>query len=259
MKTRLTAALLCGGWLLAWLGGFGVGTPAKVHAIGERSLVDLRSLDYTGRNPALRPTAMQRLAWEVRGRTSVDTKLEPTRVRLSDPALFETPLLYWNGDQAFPPLSDPEIQGLRRFVEFGGFVIIDDAAPDQAGFDASVRRELARAFGSAALVRLPDSHVVYRSFYLVSRPVGRVQGPAYLEAVEQGGRVAVIYSRHDLAGAYERDNLGNYSLPVLPGDTAQREMAFRLGVNLVLYALCLDYKDDQVHAPFIMRRWAGRP
>jgi hypothetical protein len=26
-----------------------------------------------------------------------------------------------------------------------------------------------------------------------------------------------------------------------------------------MYALCLDYKDDQVHAPFILRRRAGRP
>ena len=26
-----------------------------------------------------------------------------------------------------------------------------------------------------------------------------------------------------------------------------------------MYALCLDYKDDQVHAPFIMRRRAGTP
>jgi len=38
----------------------------------------------------------------------------------------------------------------------------------------------------------------------------------------------------------------------------QREQAIRLSVNIVLYALCLDYKDDQVHAPFIMRR-RGNP
>ncbi len=26
------------------------------------------------------------------------------------------------------------------------------------------------------------------------------------------------------------------------------------GVNLVMYALCLDYKEDQVHIPFILQR-----
>ena len=62
---------------------------------------------------------------------------------------------------------------------------------------------------------------------------------------------------HDLAGALSRDNLGSYSFPVTPGGDAQREQAFRFAVNLVMYALCLDYKDDQVHAPFIMRRRGG--
>ena len=41
------------------------------------------------------------------------------------------------------------------------------------------------------------------------------------------------------------------------GGERQREMAFRLGINLAMYALCLDYKADQVHVPFILkkRRW----
>ena len=29
--------------------------------------------------------------------------------------------------------------------------------------------------------------------------------------------------------------------------------AFRLGVNLVLYALCLDYKTEQAHIDYILR------
>jgi hypothetical protein len=32
-----------------------------------------------------------------------------------------------------------------------------------------------------------------------------------------------------------------------------------MGLNLVMYALCLDYKTDQVHVPFIMRRRRWRP
>jgi hypothetical protein len=231
----------------------------QVRAVGERTSVEMRILSYAGGNPSPRPSAVKRLMWEVRQRTSVETKLEAERVRFSEASVFEGPLLYFSGDRAFPLFSEAEVQGFRRFVDFGGAVIIDDAAPDEGGFDSSVRREIARAFGGQALQRLPNSHVLFRSFYLVQHPVGRVDGPDYLEAVERGGRAAVVYSRHDLGGAYERDNLGNYTHPVTPGAERQREMAFRLGVNLVLYALCLDYKDDQVHAPFIMRRWAGRP
>lgn len=230
--------------------------PPPAWAIGDATDVDLRIVDYAGGDAAVRPTAMQRLAWEVRQRTSVVTKLSPTRTRLSDPRTFESPFLYWTGSTAFPPLSEAELQGLRRFVEFGGFVWIDDAAPDGEGFDASVRRDLARAFGTTALARLPSTHVIFRSFYLVQRPVGRHAGADGLEGIERGGRVAVVYSRQDIGGALERDNVGNYTYLLGGGD---REMATRLGVNFVLYALCLDYKDDQVHAPFILRRWAGRP
>jgi hypothetical protein len=232
--------------------------PGAAGAIGELTAVDIRSVEYGGGRAVPRPTAPQRLAWETRQRTSVETRLEPTRARLSDPKVFETPLLYWSGDQAFAPLSEPEVTGLKRFVEFGGSVLIDDAAPDQDGFDASIRREIERAFGAGALARLPGTHTVYRSFYLLERPVGRVPGLDHIEAVVRSGRAAVIYTRHDLGGAIERDNLGNYLHPVEPGGDSQREMAIRFGVNLIVYALCLDYKDDQVHAPFIMRRRAGQ-
>lgn len=231
---------------------------ATVQAIGEPTAIDIREVQVYGRGPA-RESATKRLSWALRQRTSVETVLESGRVRLDDPDLFESPLLYWSGSEAFPPLSEPEILGLRRFVEFGGFVLIDDAAPENSGFDQSVRRALSRAFGSGALQPLPDTHTIFRSFYLIARPRGRVQGPEQLEAIERGGRAAVVYSRHDLGGAWARDNLGNYLFPVVPGGDAQRELAFRLGVNLVMYALCLDYKDDQVHSPIIMRRRAGQP
>jgi hypothetical protein len=246
----LLAVLLAGAALSRFTG--------RARAISELTLVDIRSVDYSGGTPSPRASAPQRLAWEVRQRTSVETRLEPTRVRLDDPHVFDSPLLYMTGERAFAPLSDAEVTGLKRFVEFGGFVLIDDAAPQQGGFDASIRRELARAFGEGALGTLAATHTIYRSFYLLERPIGRVEGPDHLEAVMHGGRAAVVYSRHDLGGAWDRDNLGNYLHAVEPGGEGQRETAIRLGVNLVLYALCLDYKDDQVHAPFIMRRRAGQ-
>jgi len=235
------------------------GSSEVAHAIGETTLFDVRLVEYEGGQPAPRATAPRRLAWEVRKRTSVETRLVPTTARLDSPGIFETPFLYWTGDRSFGPLSEPEVVGLRRFVEFGGFVLIDDASADGDGFDGSVRRELARAFPSHALVTLPATHTVFRSFYLLDRPVGRVRGPQHVYAIERGDRAAVIYSRHDLGGAWARDNLGNWEYPVVPGGEPQRESAIRLGVNLVLYALCLDYKDDQVHAPFIMRRRGGGP
>ncbi|MFW6031117.1 MAG: DUF4159 domain-containing protein [Myxococcota bacterium] len=251
-------------WLLAILAAVAniVSTAAwspAARAVGEASAVDLRGVEHEGGETEPRPNARQRLAWEVRKRTSVDTRLEPTRARLDDPSLFTSPFLYWSGAEAFPPLSDAEVTGLRRFVELGGFVLIDDASPDHDGFDASIRRTLERAFPTTPLTKLPATHTIFRAFYLLERPVGRVRGPDHLWAIERADRVAVAYSRHDLGGALARDNLGTWLHTVTPGGDTQREQAARLAVNMVMYALCLDYKDDQVHAPFIMRRRGGAP
>ena len=38
------------------------------------------------------------------------------------------------------------------------------------------------------------------------------------------------------------------------GGERQREMAFRTGVNIVMYALTGNYKADQVHVPALLER-----
>lgn len=233
--------------------------PLDVSALGEASEFDVVTLTV-GRAAAVpHPTAARRLAWEIRKRTSIHTRMNPTQARLSDESIFRSPFLYWPGDGAFPPLSEAEIVGLRRFVELGGFVFIDDASPAQPGFDRSVRRALRRAFPNQGLSRIDAGHTVFRSFYLLRRPEGRVQGPDHFFGILVGDRLGVLISRHDIGGALARDNLGVFQQPVTPGGDEQRERAIRLGVNIVMYALCLDYKDDQVHAPFIMRRRGGAP
>ena len=51
-----------------------------------------------------------------------------------------------------------------------------------------------------------------------------------------------------------KDEFGQWDYDVGAGGEVTREMTFRLGVNLIMYALCLDYKDDQVHLPYILKR-----
>lgn len=248
-------------WLVVALGatlGAGVRPLADTaHALGESTRLEVVGIDTGGKEP--RPTARRRLAWELRKRTSVQPRLSAGRVRLDDPSIFQKPFLYWSGAGAFASRSDAEIIGLRRFVELGGFLFIDDAEPDDSGFDSSITQALERAFPGRRLEELPTDHTLFHSFYLIDRPVGRVEGPARLRGLRIGDRVAVVYSRHDIAGAIERDDLGTYLHAVVPGGAMQRETAIRLAVNIVLYALCLDYKDDQVHAPFIMRRRGRAP
>jgi hypothetical protein len=151
--------------------------------------------------------------------------------------------------------SDEDLGRLRRHLTMGGMLLLDSAEGRAGGgFDQSVRAMLARLLPSSPLGRLAEDHVLYRSFYLLRVPAGRVLALPYLEAVLIGGRAAVVYSQNDLGGAWARDRYGQWQYDVVPGGELQREQSFRLGVNLAMYALCLDYKSDQVHVPFIMRR-----
>ena len=106
---------------------------------------------------------------------------------------------------------------------------------------------------------IPTDHVVFKSFYLLDKPVGRLAIAPAMEGIVRDDRLVCCYVANDLGGAWARDDFGNYDFPCEPGGEKQRQLAFRMGVNLVMYALCLDYKSDQVHVPFIMKRRRWKP
>ena len=56
------------------------------------------------------------------------------------------------------------------------------------------------------------------------------------------------------AAAWAVNNEGQPLFPCVPGGEAQRERAFRFGVNLVIYALTGNYKDDQLHIQSLLDR-----
>ena len=209
-----------------------------------------------------RPTALKKLGWEIEKRTSIDVELDPAVVTPTSDTLHETPFLYLTGDKAIDLPSTAGIEALRRFLTFGGFLLVDSAEGSTDGaYDGSVRKLIEAIFPPPAkgLEVIPADHVVYKSFYLLDKPVGRLALAPAIEAVERDGRLVCAYIPNDLGGAWARDDFGNYDFPCEPGGEKQRELAFRLGVNLVMYALCLDYKSDQVHVPFIMKRRRWKP
>ncbi len=203
-------------------------------------------------------TSLTAWAQEIRLRTSIDIAGQPVGIRPEDPALFNYPLLYWGGDKAPAHLSDQAVAALRQHLSTGGMLFIDNTGRTEASqaFDQGVRHELARLFPQP-LQRVAPTHVLYRSFYRLDRPVGRRADAHELEGIRVGNQFAVLYGRNDLAGALARQAVGGYALAVIPGGETQREQAFRLGVNLVMYALCLDYKDDHTHVMHLLRTRRG--
>lgn len=242
--------------------GLALGAARQARAIGPRSRFRLGHVRTADGNWKPRDNALRRVLWETDKRTSIEVDLEPVEVSLASPTLHETPFLYLAGDREFSMPTTAEIRNLRRFLTYGGFLLIDSAEGRVDGaFDRSARRLMEAVFPrpSPGLQVIPRDHTVYKSFYLVDRPVGRLALSGAMEGIIHDDRVAALYSVNDLGGAWARDNLGSFSMQCEPGGERQREMAYRLGINIMMYALCLDYKADQVHVPFIMRRRRWRP
>lgn len=245
----------------AWLGALGgVGasmlSPAPAAAFGEEGAFHARVLSTGGRHVGqARASAPARWAWELVRRTSAPARLTASVVAADDPKLHDEPFVIWAGDGDVAPLTRAELRGLAGYLRLGGVLFVDDSAPASGAFGRSARRELARVLPDAAVVELDPKHVIYKSYYIIDRPVGRVLGPPTLAAILRGKNAQVVFSSHDLLGALARTG-ETWAFEVEPGQAEQRQHAIRLAVNLAMYVLCSDYKDDQVHAPWLMRRRA---
>jgi hypothetical protein len=223
--------------------------------MGDQSKFVVAQVQYRGGNWSPRPGACRRLMWEVVKRTSIDAGLDSVVVRPEDKAIFSRPFLYIAGDEEFDPFTEAELANLRAFLTSGGTLLGDDAgATPGQGFDKSFRLLVSRLFPDKPLAPLPRDHAVLNSFYLLDQAYGRTLTSPAIEGVSLANYAPVLYCQNDLGGAWARDNLGNWEYEVAPGGERQREMAFRLGVNLVMYVLTVDYKKDQVHIPFIQER-----
>ena len=106
------------------------------------------------------------------------------------------------------------------------------------------------------LDRAPSDHILFRSFYLLDHAFGRFSEPLWLDARPSqrlDGVASVLFGGNDWASAWiipeGRDELRSEDI-----SHRQREMAYRFGVNLVMYALTGSYKGDQVHIPAILER-----
>ena len=232
--------------LLAASGALAAG-PAR--AIGESSRTGIGQLKHAGSWNA-RPEALRRLRWEAAKRTSIHVPRDAAEVDF-DQEMFWYPLLVLSGEGELPPLTAHERSLLLRHLRFGGVVWIDAV---DAAFAQSVGREIAQVLPGSPLEPLPKDHVLFKSYFLLEGAVGRRESPSEVLAAKVHDRAAVLLTRCDVLGAYERDKLGTWRFECSPGGPRQRERAFRFGVNVLMYATCLDYKADQVHIPFIMKK-----
>ena len=148
---------------------------------------------------------------------------------------------------------------MNRYLKNGGTIVFDTRDQQTGGRQGTAMlRSLAAGLNIPALVPVPPNHVMTKAFYLMQDFPGRWSGGrVWVEGeVNQvnDGVTRVIVGSHDWAAAWSVDRHGRPLYAVVPGGEKQREMAYRFGVNLVMYALTGNYKTDQVHVPAILER-----
>jgi hypothetical protein len=197
-----------------------------------------------------------------------------------DPAHDELaffPLIYW---PVLPNQTKPSQQALDRidtYMKNGGTVLFDtrdaiSSSPFPGGGTQSPGmtglRTILSSLDIPELEPVPRDHVLTKTFYLLQDFPGRYNsGKLWVEALpaendDQPARPAragdgvssILITSNDFAGAWAMQPDGQPMLPLVPGEPRQREMAFRAGVNIVMYALTGNYKTDQVHVPALLER-----
>lgn len=206
-------------------------TPARAFPSADVAFTAAR-LKYTGggdwySNPSSLPNLMKALP----ERTSIPVEgKDEARVSLTDEALFNYPLIFMNGHGEVK-FSDGELEMLRRYLEGGGFLWADD----NYGMDASFRREMRRLYPESPLVELPFDHPIYHAFYDLPRGLPKIHEhdarPAQGFGIFRNGRLVVYYSfESDIGDGIEDEEVHH--------DTPQvRELAMRMAVNIVVYAM----------------------
>jgi hypothetical protein len=195
-------------------------------------------------------------------RTAVDAGA-PMPVDIEHDELVFFPLLYWPVVPGEQPPSPQAVERINKFLATGGTILFDTQdqgqnTPFSAGATQQRLQQVATGLEIPTLMPVPPEHVLTKSFYLMQEFPGRWSGgtlwvePAD-DAVNDGVANAIVGS-NDYAGAWAVDQNGRALHATVPGGEPQRELAYRFGVNLVMYALTGNYKNDQVHVPAILER-----
>jgi hypothetical protein len=201
---------------------------------------------------------------------------EPFAVDISRDELAFFPMLYW---PILPNAQRPDAPTLARvdaYMKQGGTVIFDtrdaftsiSGRPDEVSPALAKLREILSALDIPELEPVPRDHVLTKSFYMLRDFPGRyTSGTLWVEALPAAeeelesrparagdGVSPILITSNDLAGAWAVGPDGQPLLPLTPGEPRQREFAFRVGVNIVMYVLTGNYKADLVHMPALLER-----
>lgn len=175
------------------------------------------------------PTSLKNLAQFCNQNLRTNLDVQQAEVAIGSPELFNYPFVHMTGHGRWD-VTPAEAQNLRRYLEAGGFLHIDD----NYGLDQYVRPALKKVFPELALVELPFSHPVYHQRFNFPNGLPKIhehdKKPPKGYGLIYKGRLVVYYSTEtDLGDGWEDPEVHN--------DTPEGHLkALQMGANLVQYA-----------------------
>ena len=175
-------------------------------------------------------SALPNLINFIRQNTSIPIDNNEVRVSLDDDRLFNYPFLYMTGHGPVK-FSDSEAGKLNRYLSSGGFLFANDSYGLRESFVVAMRK----VFPDVDPVELPFGHGLFSCYYNFPNGLPKIhkhdgKAPQAFGWFSEG-RLAVLF-------AYESDIGDGWEDPQVHNDPPEmRELALKMGVNIVIWAL----------------------
>ncbi len=185
------------------------------------------------------PTADFNLHKAIERTTELPLAGEPIVLTLRDKNIFQYPVLYIT-EPGYWYIHDEEVENLRKYIDRGGFLIVDDfhdygrgmTGPQWDNFYMNIKK----VFPDREPVELEQDHPIWSIFYDIdplqafsTKPQFSWEEDTYFGIYDDSGRlVVVICYNQDIGDGWEWPgrNLGEAST-----------VSFQMAINFIMYAL----------------------
>ncbi len=206
--------------------------PQAGKEIKGTSTFKLARLKYAGGGDWYNdPSAEINMMKYLRQNTTIDVG-EPDfySVDVNTDDIFNFPFIIITGHGNIS-FSDIELARLRKYSDSGGFLYADD----DYGMDESFKREMKRLFPNDELKEIPFTHKIYSSHFSFPNGLPKIHEhdgkPPQGFAIYRNGRMCLYYTYETNISDGWADTQEHQDPP------DKREEAFKMGTNIIVYAL----------------------
>lgn len=178
------------------------------------------------------PTSLPNLA--IFCNQTINTNIDPNipEVEPGSQDIFNYPFIHMTG-HGNVIFSDQEAANLRKYLESGGFLHIDD----NYGMDPFIRLQIKKIFPDIELIELPPSHPIFSQYFNFPNGLPKIHehdGKApQAFGIILNGRLVLLYTYEcDLGDGWESEEVHNDPPEV-------RLKALQMGANIIHYAFNL--------------------